>query len=241
MEETLEYKGIEIKVNREEWAENPWEAWDGCVPLMYYSDRSLEDYSKGEIDDFLTGYLTYNQVKRHQRRILDLIGYDVEEFREDYPEDRTEMLKDDLLYNWITDSLDNREAFCEEFGIKYYRGTSTGYSQSDWADLFLCWTPEFEKVTGRSYESIDESDFKDAFDLWGYWAYGDVYWYEFETEDFDDSCGGFYGDDFENNGLLEYARNAIDCHLENQKQKRQQQVKTFIKNKVPYQYREAAL
>jgi len=42
---------------------------------------------------------------------------------------------------------------------------------------------------------------------------GDVYGYIVANDDDDhiDSCWGFYGYDFENNGLMEYARNVIDC------------------------------
>jgi hypothetical protein len=40
---------------------------------------------------------------------------------------------------------------------------------------------------------------------------GDVYGYTIEETD--DSCWGFNGSDHEESGLLDYARNSIDCHL----------------------------
>ena len=42
---------------------------------------------------------------------------------------------------------------------------------------------------------------------------GEVYDYTIDGELCDDSCGGFHGFDWEDNGLLEYARNAIDCAI----------------------------
>jgi len=71
---------------------------------------------------------------------------------------------------------------------------------------------------------------------------GEVYFYSIEDSDGDsvDSCGGFYGTDFENNGLLEYARNAIDDKIETQRKTnvkeekaRIEKLKSYIRNNVP--------
>lgn len=46
---------------------------------------------------------------------------------------------------------------------------------------------------------------------------GNVYGYRVKKEGEEietDSCWGFFGTDFEKNGLLEYAHNAIDCHID---------------------------
>lgn len=232
---TETYKGIEIEIEYDQYAENPFEKWDGCTPLISVSNNGQEDYSKGEIISYLRNYLTYNQVKRHQVKLLNLIGYNVVDFKNDYPFDRTEQIKDDLLYNWLDESIRNMEKFCIEFDIKHYRGHSTGYSQSDWADIFMCWTPEFGEVTGRTYESIDDDEFKGGLKLYSDWAWGDVYSYSIEETG--DSCYGFYGDDFETSGLMEYAKNNIDCYLADKKKTKQSKLKALIKNKVPYQKR----
>lgn len=43
---------------------------------------------------------------------------------------------------------------------------------------------------------------------------GDVFGYQIKKDEEDlDSCWGFFGTDFEKNGLLEYAKNAIDCEI----------------------------
>ena len=133
---TENYKGIDIEINYEQGSQNPFEDWDGCVPLI--SDgghrNGSNDYSKGQILDYLRNFLTYNQVKRNQTKLLNLIGYDVAEFREDYlleDYDRTEQIQDNVLYDWLDEDMKNKVDFCIEFKIKYYKSTSRGYSQSD--------------------------------------------------------------------------------------------------------------
>jgi hypothetical protein len=44
---------------------------------------------------------------------------------------------------------------------------------------------------------------------------GNVYCYTIELPDGeeDDTCGGYYGSDHEKSGLLEQAKNAVDCHI----------------------------
>lgn len=235
------YKGIEIEIIYDESPLNPFEDWDGCVPLMSLGSHGGTDYSKGNILDYLRDYLTYNQVKRHQTRLLKLMGWDRAEFERYYTdeEDKTEVIKDDLLYSWLDDCMKNKEDFCTEFNIKHYSGTSRGHSQSDWADVFMCWTPEFGEITGRDYKSMDDEDFKGGFDLFSSWAWGDVYFYSIEETG--DSCGGFYGDDFRENGLLEYAENNIDCYLADKKKDKENKLKTLIKNNVPFQNRKQIL
>lgn len=233
MEQTINYRGIEIEVIHDTDPMNPWEDWDGCMPLITETGRFTRttDYSKGDIDRFLSDYLSYNQVKRHQRKIVEVL-------RLDYEEEKKYMQGDDFtehlqyqIYEFVREDIANKVAFCEAFNIKHYSGISRGYSQGDWTEVFFCWTPEFEEVTGRSYQSIDDSDFEAANNLFGYWAWGDVYGYN--IEELEDSCRGFYGDDFERSGLLEAARGIIDYRIEQKWKSRLAKLKDLIKNSVP--------
>ena len=247
--ENIEYKGINIEIMRDDSPQNPFEDWDGCVPLLYESDYS-QDYSNGQILDYLRRFLSYNQIRRHQRRIIELMNknnlsyfaYSFEDFQEEYPlneYDRTEMIQDELLYSWLGEGMDNMVAFCEEFGIKHYSRESRGYSKGDYAEVFMCWTPEFEKITGRSYVSMTEETFQCNFDLFEAWAWGDVYGYS--VEETGDSCWGFYGDDHEKSGLLEEARANIDHYLTRKKKERETKLKELVKNKVPLEKRDNIL
>tara|TARA_R110002020_G_scaffold399423_2_gene609299 strand:+ start:881 stop:1630 length:750 start_codon:yes stop_codon:yes gene_type:complete len=238
--ETIIYKGIEIEISNDSNSGiNPFKDWDYCVPLIYDGGRRWgEDYSNGQILDYLRNYLTYNQVKRHQTRILKMIGFDVEaekEYAKADEIDLTERIQDDYLYTFLDEGIENMEAFCIEFDIKHYRGDSRGYTQGDYADVFMCWTPEFEKITGRDYKSMDETDFKSGFDLFTNWAWGDIY--VCNIEETGDSCGEFYGTDHKESGLLKYAETFIDCYIKSEKKKRFNKLKELIKSKVSLLYR----
>lgn len=68
---------------------------------------------------------------------------------------------------------------------------------------------------------------------------GEVFYYSINDKDGEivDSCGGFYGWEFDENGLLEYARDAIDGYIENLKKEHYKQLKRWIISKTPLQYR----
>ena len=61
--------------------------------------------------------------------------------------------------------------------------------------------------------------------------------YGSNIEEVDDSCSGFFGDDHKASGLLEYAENAIDCHIKNKVDNHISKVKSWIKSKVSLDYR----
>lgn len=236
METQENYKGFTIKIKHDTYAENPWEAWDCCVPLITISGRhSFEkDYSNGDINRFLESFLSYNQVKKYQKRIFDLMNLDIEEFREEHPTDeydRTDVIMNDYLPDFLSDGFGNMEKFCIEFDIKHLRTTSTGYSQGDWAELFFCWTPEFEEITGRDYKSMNKETFEAQEELFTAWAWGDVY--SFYIEEIEDSCSGFYGDDHEKSGLLSEAKAGIDYYIEKKRKEKINKLKTLIFKQVP--------
>jgi len=248
---TENYKGFEIEIHQDSDYQNPFEDWDGEFPLMYDGGRNMgsDDYSKGDIDNYLKYYLSDNQITKHMSKVLKMIELPKQDFDSDYPSgewtksERRGVLWEKLA-DWITESLDNRASFCAEFGIKYYCGSSSGYSQGDWAEVFICWTPEFAKITGHEYKDVTDEGLKGTKKLFDSWAWGDVYGYNIEEVPGHNSCWGFYGDDIEKNGLMEVARNCIDSHLnwikkqELEKQKkRESKIKAMIKHHVPLQYR----
>lgn len=53
--------------------------------------------------------------------------------------------------------------------------------------------------------------FKNEVKIYDDYLRGNVYGYVIEETD--DSCWGFFGDDWENNALMEYAKNSIDCDI----------------------------
>lgn len=142
------------------------------------------------------------------------------------------------------------EALYKLLGIRCYQTTSRGHCQGDWAEVLVVATPEAQTEFGRTEDNVREQaitelcqcevrtdatedvvtkqidtiwekDLEGTADLWGDWAWGNVYGYtlwapEFdedgEVEDWvqlDDSCWGFYGDDHDKSGLEEQALSAL--------------------------------
>ncbi|MFT7280510.1 MAG: hypothetical protein ACI9DM_000229 [Cyclobacteriaceae bacterium] len=230
MEETIEYKGHEIEITQDGHASNPFEEWD-CEPsLMTISGRHGSTNEFGEdIRADLIERITDNQKIRHQKTFSFIFGIAHEELGEGRDSKLNEI--DDLLSDANFDEL---KQVCNHFKIPCYNGTSQGYSQSEWADVFIYMTKADQERLGTPNKRI-QAVLDGAFNLFGYWAWGDVY--GFNVESTGDSCCGFYGDDHEKSGLLEMARGEIDHHVEKEKKKRIERIKTFIRNRVPLMYR----
>lgn len=229
MLETINYKGKYIEVDHHYDAENPFEMWDACVPLISKSNYGFRDYSKGQIINYLKGFLTDNQIIHHQKKLLDILAYDWSSYDLD-PEEKIDEIRDhfdELNFSQLS-------KFCNMFKIPCYSGISKGYSQGDWSDIFICETPEYLEISGC--QTLTEESMKSGFDLWGYWAWGDVYSYLIDDGDIG-SCCGFYGTNHEESGLLEHAKEDIDAYYQNNKNQRFKKLKSLIKNNVPYQYR----
>ena len=170
MKESINYRGYAIDIWQYKAPVHPLENWDWLFPAITSNSYGTTDYSKGDILNYLVGYLSDDQLKSN----ILFIGCD-----------ESDDLRDEL-YNLLDNDIEAMAKYCEKFDIKHLYMTSTGYSQGDWIDVFICWTPEFEQTTGLEYKDVTESDMKGTFNLFGYWAWGDVYGYTV----LDDSCGG---------------------------------------------------
>lgn len=76
---------------------------------------------------------------------------------------------------------------------------------------------------------------RDEIQLLEHWANGSVY--GFTIPDLDESLCGFYGWDYEENGLLDNARDLIDWHIQSQRKSHFERLKKLIKSGVPLPYR----
>lgn len=219
-----------IRILHDNSPENPFEEWDGLPSLLYDSGRDGSgDFSKGEIDKYLCNYLNFNQIIRHQKKIIDLINSEYLYIDVKNAENAAE--KYDIIYTeleeFIYESIDNKVKFCEAFKILHYSGTARGYSQGDWADVFILPTPSFYSLTGIDPKKHKKEDLKSTFDLFENWAFGDVYGFIVEEKkefiktyqdgstesghdwEFIDSCFGFYGSDWEENGMIEAIQSEV--------------------------------
>lgn len=235
MEEEIKYRGYTIKVVQDEYPPNPFEEWDGNLPTWA---KGYKDFSEGGIVDYLAREVaTDGRIIRHQKELARIFDIDLDYYRE-YEwskEEKIDDIRDTIIQ--CTD-FDQLEEFCQLFKIPCLNTVRTGYSQGDYTKLFICYTSSFEKETGCTIDMVDDQQLKGTADLYGHWAFGDVYGFQVDTEEFFDSCYGFYGDDHEKSGLLDEARGAIDHYIEKQKKKKQEKLKTYIKHNVPLQNRD---
>ena len=74
-----------------------------------------------------------------------------------------------------------------------------------------------------------------TFKLYADWAFGDVYGFRVEDSEGEvlDSCWGYYGDEHEETGLLETARQSVDCEIESRRRVRQSRLKGLVRARVP--------
>lgn len=237
--ETIKHKGFSIDILPDYSPENPWQSWDCMPPMVAYGGRNeLSEYgltlsapelSREEVADNIAalkealdwkgGLLSfcreyaYHYLSAYYSAI-DCLNDAIEQYGESLSTtDRLEFLVD--LYR-----IKGWPVVCV---------SRTGYAQGAWLELLLVATPDYceEIGTKPTPESLENEA-----DVYASWVFGDVFGYQ--VEELDESCWGFYGDDHEKSGLLEYARSAIDCHIEHQRRERLKKVKTWIKNRVPF-------
>lgn len=239
--ETLEYKGYKIKVMQDEGPENPFEAWDCEPPLTtFYGGRHCYAKSYQGAPETLREVLHLlpastwergNRVKFYKDVMSGKFGMK-EVAGEIRRQGNTFEAFSDLLtaeygekptgWRAANDWFDLVETLLNIAGIPCLNTQSTGYCQGDVTLVLVLLTPEWMKTVGASMEHSAEI-MKGSVELFSAWAWGDVYGVSAihapgEDEEgekiADGSCWGFYGMDHEKSGLMEHARSAIDCHIQ---------------------------
>lgn len=253
--ETIDYRGYQIRIDPEECPENPFEAWDSEPDLIAASWDLGRAYVKayGSTEYEYLPELTANEIRANTadicretetRSLLHLIDEHAPNYRYDYSTAADAV--NDALQGYYADlgASDRLEFLSFVLGLKGIVSLCTsvhGYSQGDYAELLIIASPAFLERTGAVIESPEQLRY--AAELYAAWAFGDVYYYTVEDEDGGtiDSCGGFYGSDHEDSGLLESARDAIDAEIRITNRKHANQLKQMIRNHVPLYLRESLL
>lgn len=140
--------------------------------------------------------------------------------------------------------LDTLENVLKELDVPCARTYRAGYSQGDWLDMLAVWTDEFGRTTGltRDTEGLEkDADMNNQ--VYAAWAFGDVYGYTITDAGGDeiDSCWGYIETEWngEKMGVTRDAKYAADRIANERKKEHEQQLKTWIRNKVPVLYRKA--
>lgn len=141
--------------------------------------------------------------------------------------DPLDVIRGELEYNYIsgrmdTEMIDRLEEVWNWLGVQTWNTEVHGYSQGDWCRVLMVATPEWLEKSGLkdASEEVIEGQLVSASKLYGHYMFGDVYLCEIVRlekdkdgevvgEDYIESCGGFYGPDFEASGLADYAREVL--------------------------------
>lgn len=259
--QTAEYRGLVIRAEQDTDAENPFTAWDCEPPTLVYSGRrdGLTDYSDDTLDAPLKA-LSDGKISRHWRAICRALSLAELEHDSDAKENlkgyggtlaahRRDIFDDvlsDMAHGNGDDYLEALAALWRLAGCVAVTWTSRGYSQGDYASGLSVATPEWAKLIGNHNARDHKAQCEYAGKLYGFWAWGDVYGFTVEDSDGEtieaaESVWGFYGDDFEESGLSEAARSAVDSLLESRRVEKQTRLAELIKNRVPLALRPAIL
>jgi hypothetical protein len=236
--ETIQYKGCTIKVHIDDDAGNPLTNCDGMPPVYCYSGHrhgSLSTYNNPPSLRELVLALP-SELFQRGKRVETLRDYCAMQWSEIVSTLHDELYEwtPDNLQNWLADYLSEQfsfsgwgytiesfeliESLCSELGWACYSTQINGYSQGDCWNVLAIATPDFLEATGIRPEDASEA-LAVSVDCFGSWLRGDCYGYTLEDsegEEIDGSCWGFIGSNHKANGLLEYAKNDVDCHLAKQ-------------------------
>lgn len=261
-----EVSGFVIRAVRDDSPDNPWNAWDGQPPLIVYHDRNIEEL--GDVPNPLAG-MSDSFIARHWRalcKIFDQAPDAAQERKADYGYFKIADAKRELLDEWLDEIKPSRYSghagdymtalgeLCELRGWPSLSTSSHGYSQGDYAELLLIFSPAYAKEIGaawpRSAKAKAEARerLKSDAKLWGAWAWGDVYGFVIESADGTelpgdclDSCWGFYGDDFAWSGLAEAAAESLAHIRQERRERRAKRLKELVRARVPLATRAAVM
>lgn len=258
MEHTEQYRGLTIRIKHDDNPSNPYDDNEGMYPMIVRGGRNFGDHDYYDLNDTLTGQLhgmNYGQlagvllkldngkemIHEARQHAMDEVGdsLSVDDPEQDIQDHAVEHMIDAIRDN--ADDPDTLEAIADSLGWPCLNTYTRGYSQGDHLDLFVCWTPEFHKRTGLDAKGATKESLEANAKEYGAWAWGNAYGYVIEENGEEvGSCWGYLEPDpwpIEKTYVIQEAKAAADAHIEHRRRKHWQQVKTWIRNRVPFMHR----
>jgi len=245
---TEEFNGYTINIRYDEGVECPFDDWDCEPPLAVYYDRGITEHATQYGNVNSVPVLSRSQILANKSEILSMLGYAsfLQIRRDAYFDVDTDPVE--YINEQISEHVDGLydserlDALCDLYamvGMPAVVKDVHGCSQGDWAKVLAVATPEFQKACGNASDYDWVESLKGAIQLYQDWAFGNVYGYEVLDADGEhvDSCWGFFGDYDNPYGAMHEAEAAVNWRIEQDKREHIEQIKTWIRNRVPFQYR----
>lgn len=260
--ETIQVGKYKIEFEQDTDSENPYTAWDGNAPAMWVSlERhagNIKEY--GDFPDFFDT-VSRHWISQNWRKIAKVLNLSESEhdkearahaadYGQSLSESRFDLFQDALgekSGNSWSAALDYMEALRELYtlaGVPAETFQRDGYSQGDSVYGLIVLTKKWAQQVGWNPDRLQDlaackKDMESQADVYGAWAFGDVYGYTVTDSAGEDviSCWGFYGNSLEDSGLADHLLNDIECHESAYASRKLAKVKAWIKARVPLQSR----
>ena len=251
---TIELGRYRIDIFNDTDASNPFKDWDGCVPLMIEGGRDYGTHDYGDVEASILAALNNLDAAQLEALAVTLDGgadmiAAAKDNAEQYPERGTDSFRGHLadeiaegLPSSGNDKLEYLEAIADALGLPCLNTCSSGPCQGDYVDIMAVWPKAWGKENRpKATPEQIAKELQAAVDLFGAWAWGDVYGYvvtDTVTDDEVGSCWGYYGTDHEKSGLLEAAGSEAAYAERTERQRHATRLKNWIRNHVPLTVRE---
>lgn len=228
-----EFPGYVAKVSYDQFPEAPDSISDCNPPLARYSE-SWEGPDARELFDEIPEEIVTREYKRILAAVIACEGdaegtrMDYAQARREYGNTRAEALREILpdapgsgLWRAVDEYCELLAELCRIAGFAWHHEISRGYSQGDAAHLFCYASPAWVTESGCPPEH-HESACKSYAAEWGAYLWGDVFAVSGivrpdGTEVDDTHAGGYFGNDHEASGIVEFAREEIAMDIEARK------------------------
>lgn len=215
--ETIEYKGFNIKVYPDECAESPRE-WGSSFTIAAKCEYRIDNET---IDDPID-YLFYQMSFSEEQKDWWLQRHNYNYNHELLNELLTQFSRTHIWLNVYMYEHGNVAFSCNSFSCRWDSG-QVGWIYISKEDARKEWG--WDRITNERLNDVYKW-MEGEVEVYSQYASGSVYYYDIENsneEDIGECCGGFYGYDHEESGLLEYAQNAIDCYIKNTVTKKEEE------------------
>lgn len=208
-----------ISIHYDDAPLNPWtEGGDTSPPVIARTSdwrrATITVYASHPDDlpgDDSVPVLTDAQVRQHWRALLTLLGYSQEPTWRDLRQFMNtegngwgviDSLRDAVYEHDADDPLDYLADVYTLIGIPAFTFSAHGYSQRDYADLLVVYTPAYCRRMGIPTDHDFTAAAANARQLWEDWAYGNCYGYTITLGTTPvTSCYGYFGD-YDHNALI---------------------------------------